>query len=172
MNFKDLDEFSIWLEPAGNELEKIQRVISELAEDAHVDSFVPHITLLSRIPYDPENIIRQLTLLAQNTKPIQIKFDKLCLSDNPLKCFFLECIESSELMDLNQKAQKLFSIKNEYQPHMSLIYGTIDEKVKKDFTRKIENLGLEYFSFIPKSVSLWHAQDTPKNWKKINEIKK
>lgn len=170
MSFENLNEFSLWLEPTSEELERIQNIISNFSKKAHVENFVPHVTLLGGIPYDKSIINEHLTKILENTPEFKIKFSTLSFGDNPLKCFFLECEQDKILFELNKKAQEIISINKEFKPHMSLLYGNMSEKEKNILASEVEKFGLEYFSFTPKKISVWHAHGSPKNWKKVTEI--
>lgn len=146
MELPSLNEFSLWLEPSGEDYERINSFASNLQKIAGSPNFVPHVTLLANIPL-PQNEIGSLLKEFPPSKSFEIKFKNISTGDNPLKSLFLECFESPELMELNRTAQKIYGMELIYQPHMSLMYGNMDEKLKRELVEKIQTKDLGFFSF-------------------------
>lgn len=170
MELPSLNEFSLWLEPKGENYERINSFALKLQKPTSSPNFVPHITLLSDIPFTAEKIKEQMGKIANNTTPFEITFKKISAGDNYFKSFFLECNESTELMNLNKFTQNIFDVNKQYLPHMSILYGNTKEQFKKELFDEVQKQGMDFFSFEIKTISLWHALGTVEEWKKIIEV--
>lgn len=169
MKLKKLKEYSLWLEPSGDEFKKINKVLSNLQKETKSVIFKPHVTLLGGL-CDKEDSLKEKLSGFKKNKKFRIYFKKMSSGKNEFKTVFLECQKSKELLALNNLSQKIFKTKKPFRPHLSIVYGDFKKEAKKNILNKIENLGIPYFSFEVSSVSLWKAFGTADKWKRLKKI--
>lgn len=166
---KPLKEYSLWLEPSGDEFKKINKVLSKLQKETKSVGFKPHVTLLGGLYYKEDSLIEMLSVFKKNKK-FRIYFKKMSSGKNEFKTIFLECQKSKELLNLNKLSQIVFKTKKPFKPHMSIVYGNFKKEDKKNITDRIEKFGINYFSFEVKHISLWKAFGTANKWKRLKKV--
>ena len=165
-----MNEYSLWLEPKGEEYKQLKNVIIGLSTETQSPAFDPHVTLLGGITMPIEEITKKMKILMQGGKPITLSFITVQSSKSYYKSIFLKCKKTRELMDLNYKAQKIFSISLEYHPHLSLLYSDAPKIIKEKFLEEIGYSPILSLNFRADSISLWHARGTADQWQKITEF--
>ncbi len=162
-----MDELSLWLEPTGEDLERISKIFNNIQREYNSPIFIPHVTLIDNIPQESQEIESKVTNL--KCQKFKIKFKAINIGKKIYNSIFLECEQSLELMKLNKSAQEVYSKKYTYNPHMSVIYGNFSYEGKQKIIQDLTKVGLDNFNFEAKTISLWHAEGETSNWKKIFE---
>ncbi len=166
---KPLKEYSLWLEPSGDEFKKINKVLSKLQKETKSVGFKPHVTLLGGLYYKEDSLKEMLSVFKKNRR-FRIYLKKMSSGNNEFKTIFIECQKSKELLNLNRLSQKIFKTKKPFKPHMSIVYGDFNKENKKNIKGRIESLGVNYFSFEVRSISLWKAFGTADKWKRLKRV--
>jgi len=120
-------KYSIWLLPSKNDHKLIYNKIEELSKVYHSELFQPHCTLISSV-YDIElakDIIHELDINPFRVKPI-----KLNQSSNIWKTVFIELEKNELLNQLYQLFQNKLPPNEDFVPHISLIYKTMQQFYK------------------------------------------
>lgn len=167
MKVAPLKEYSLWLMPKGKQAINLKKFTNKVAKQAKTIPLLPHITLIGGIYIKPAQTIKKINRLTQASKPFKISFVKLGISDEFYKSLFLKCRNSAKLLELNKKAQKIFSKKYEYFPHMSLIYGLPEKRMKDLILKEITLSKIKSFSFKVESIFLCKAFGISDKWKII-----
>lgn len=155
------NEYTLWLEPGGEERIEFQRLIHDLATRAHTPVFQPHLTLLSRLIGDEVVLIKKLDELSAQQLPIHGIHVKT--GDRYHKCLYVECSNSRPLTDLHSRAGGMFpNAPAEFHPHISLAYGLDASTLRDTF---VSELAKKRFTFTAHRLSLWHAYGLPHEWR-------
>lgn len=127
---------SLWILP--EDTQRYQKIIDELAEKYNSPRFRPHITLVGDIK--DKDIFEKAKRLASEMKPFKIKITKPSYMHDYYRCV-LALAEKNKIMDYAKLAREIFSDynKREYIPHLSLLYGNMDEETKKRIVSELPN---------------------------------
>jgi 2'-5' RNA ligase len=157
------DEYTLWLEPEGEDKIAFQSLISDFATRAGTPRFEPHLTLLSKLAGDEHTLIERLSAL--EAEPISIHCRGVKAGEVYHKCLYIECENSEPLRALRQRAEKIFEVPPaEFYPHVSLAYGLDALPLRDAFVAELEK---NNFMFTAQAVSLWHARGLPDEWRLV-----
>jgi len=149
---------------------KCSEIINGLSLQYKSPKFEPHITLIPHAASSKEEVIEVTSQLAKNHRPFEIKLAGIEYFNEYFVCVFVRVEKSEELISISNNARKIFKRANDpdYMPHLSLLYGTFSDEVKKGI---VEKLGRQFnFSFTAKSISIFDTTGKPEEWKRIKEI--
>ncbi|MFC1663794.1 2'-5' RNA ligase family protein [Patescibacteria group bacterium] len=163
------NKYSIWLIPTGEVYKRFKEKISQLSRQYNSPNFDPHITLIGELVGSEEEVATKTTKLTNIIQPFKIKFLKADYFDEHFKALFIRAEKTTDLIEANKKASKVFGLPNnlDYMPHLSFIYGDFDSKTKEEI---IKNLGREFnVDFEVKSIHLFFTTGEVKDWYKVGE---
>jgi hypothetical protein len=125
---------SLWIRPQGAALEEIQRAMRRARERCGGPPAHPHVSILGGIELPADEAKRRLERLADGFLPFSVRLGRLDWYNEYFRCFFARVEAGPELLSLYRRAQEVFEInpRDAYEPHVSLIYGEVDEQKKKD----------------------------------------
>ncbi|MFC2142791.1 2'-5' RNA ligase family protein [Candidatus Aenigmatarchaeota archaeon] len=162
----------IWAIPKGDIGKKFSNLISKLAEKYNGPVFEPHISVNNfRVVGEEENVLTKIKELANQTKPFKITLEKTDFFDEIHMCIVVRTKKTPELMAINKNLINLLDEEiRDYIPHMSLLYGILDNKIKEKI---LNDIGKTFADEI--EVSEIHVFKSPqgkipdivKYWKKI-----
>ena len=155
--------------PKGGQYDFFKSLISKLAKKYNAPTFEPHITLLGDVI--ESDFIKNSEQLARQIKPFKVKIDTVSFSDQYFKCVFALAEKVPELVKANEAAREMFNRRGdtEFMPHMSLLYGKMDEEEKRKIASNIKvNETLDINSFFITDSS---AYSKPSEWNIIKEVK-
>jgi hypothetical protein len=133
------ERISYWLVPAEPDKAHLAQIISELAQRFDSPAFEPHLTLYSG-PRDardePEEIIRAAT---HHFPPIALRTSGVGGSQEFTKTLFVEFCGTEPLLTLSEQLKRSSARPEPYalRPHLSLIYASLDARVKQQLVEKI-----------------------------------
>ncbi len=161
--------YSIWLMPAKNDQAYLQNVIQDLSLEYKAPVFLPHCTLYSPTDMARSELEKILKYVANGASPLSVTANRLNITSNIWKTFFIELEKSNELSKLQQKLMCQMRSPKEYDfmPHISLIYKEMSTERKKEI---IEKLFLKN-SYKMDKISVVETGSDVMNWKNIIEIK-
>ena len=83
--------------------------------------------------------LHSIQKLCDKTKCFRIILEnEICYGDSFYQCVYVKCKIVEELIELNEKSNLVLNRKpNDYMPHLSLVYGDINENVKLDIIKYI-----------------------------------
>ena len=162
--------YSLWLEPTGETAYKLQQRIKELSKKHDTPVFSPHVTLLGGLTASQTELVALTNTLASSAKPFDLKLSKAGYLDTYYQSLFIHIAQNEGLTHLHENACRLFdcpdAYKDEYMPHLSLIYGDLTREQKEKI---LNNIGREfYIQFTVKKIMLLHTDGMPNQWKKIH----
>lgn len=161
-------QYSIWLMPSGEVFSKFRNIISELALEQASPLFEPHVTLLGGIEGNKEDMISKTFRLANFLQPVEIKLGEVAYLDEYFRSLFVKA-ESKALDGAHAMAQKIFGVKQKYEPHMSLMYGDFLPGKKKEIMKRIGSRFDD--KFVAESLKLFLTSGEVEYWKNIKEFK-
>jgi len=162
--------YSLWLEPTGNTAYKLQQRIKELSKKYDTPLFSPHVTLLGGLTASKTELEALTETLVSSVTPFDLKLTNAGYLNTFYQSLFIHVEQNEGLTYLHKNACRLFDCpeeyENEYMPHLSLLYGDINQKQKEKI---LNNIGREfYIRFTAKKVVLMHTDGKPEQWKKIH----
>jgi 2'-5' RNA ligase len=162
--------YHLWLKPSGPAYEVLAGLIRDLGKELRAPVFEPHVTLLGHLEGSEQDHVQRTTRLGERLKPFWIDLGAASYRNEYFKCLFLRVNESAAVMNAHAAACEVFQrIREEYMPHLSLVYGAYTEERKKGIIRGLP--ALAQTSFPVRSVDLLRADsDDPKDWREILSI--
>jgi hypothetical protein len=148
---------SLWLQPTGPVLERLQELIRRLTARLGGQWPKPHVSLLSGIELQSEGAEARLEALCARLQPIPIRLGKLEGRNEPFRCFYALAELTPELAEAHRAACEVFgrSLSDEFEPHLSLLYGHVDQPTKARLAKELG--GHLHLSFVANSVHLVNA---------------
>nr|ALS88869.1 cyclic phosphodiesterase-like protein [uncultured bacterium] len=94
----------------------------------------PHVTLLSGIENTQARAEIKLKHLAMRIKAFPIRLEQIAWRQDYFRCLFVTIAPSAELEAAHRIAHEVFEMgpPDPFEPHLSLLYGNIDEPLKKE----------------------------------------
>jgi 2'-5' RNA ligase len=138
--------YAIWLTFSQNDKKYLRKIITNIAKKYHAPEFEPHITIYGLIDIEINLIKKILKKIAKNNKSFITRKTKILQSNNLWKTIYIELENQKEFIKIYQNLKGYFEQieKNEFNPHISLIYKILSttEKtqiinqlnIKKEFT--------------------------------------
>jgi 2'-5' RNA ligase len=178
----DATGYSLWLQPEGEQYEKLRNLIENISKSESSPAFEPHVTLLGELSGDLDDILEKTKKLATEHSPFKIKLTILdsmtprealiFTSDKSryFRCLFIRVERSEELVKINSDTAHAFGIEQRgpFVPHLSVMYGSLDQISKR---RIISAVGSEYN--IPLEIgriTICKTQGKPEDWKIVEHM--
>lgn len=162
--------YSLWLEPTGNVAFKLQEMIKALSKKYDTPVFTPHVTVVGGLKASKAELVPLVDTLASSITPFTIKLSKAGYLNTFYQALFIHVEENEDLSNLHKKACHFFDCpdkyKNNYMPHLSLLYGELSKKEKE---RILNNIGREmYLQFDAQKMVLMKTSGKPHQWQKVH----
>lgn len=160
--------YSLWLEPSGDVAYKLQERIKKLSKENDTPLFSPHVTLLGGLTATKTELVPLANTLASSVEPFELQLTKAGYLNTYYQSLFIHVEENSQLKELRKNACRLFNCtgKNDYMPHLSLLYGDLSQKEKE---RILNLMGREFYIHFPvKNIVLMQTEGTPDQWRKVH----
>lgn len=160
-------KYSLWLIPSGPIYSKLKSVIDNLSKSHGNPTFEPHLTLLGDIEGEIPEITEKMQILAETTKNLDLALSEVSISTTFFQSVFVRVKTTSDLMQLNMDAKKMFNLDNTFfMPHISLFYGGSLEE--REQLANQTTLGKENFRI--SKLILAPVTEDPKDWESLAEI--
>lgn len=163
--------YSIWLIPSLPVFTYLRKIILKLALENDAPVFLPHITLIGGIR-DRDKALKGAAQVVEGINKFQVILKKIRYETIWSKALYFEAERNEDLVGLFSKASRIFLSKGNFQPHLSLLYGTFPPVLKK---RIIKELGSSWpKSFVVKRIDVYRTGDKIEDaykFKKIAEFK-
>lgn len=162
--------YHLFLEPTGRLKDELSSIISKLAEEYEAPVFIPHVTVLARIPAEDEAVLVARTeALAKMLSPFELTFEGLDMEDIYFRALYLQAQSTKELTECHAQAVEIFDMEdsNAYRPHLSLLYGNYPAARKQETINILAApLGS---SFLVDRVHLYKTEGEAHAWRKMGE---
>ena len=148
------DSYALWIVPEGAAYNLTDGYITRLSQTYNLPKFEPHVTLLGGIRAPDTSALRTLT---RGLPPFRIRLaHQPQYLDEYFRCLFLKAHETPALMETFAQASRLFGYQSKpYFPHLSLAYGDLPVKNKREM---IDELGdIPEIEFEVRQLSLVQA---------------
>ena len=161
-----MSKYCIWLTLDSPEL---QDIIIELAERFNSPVFQAHCTIIGRTDIPIIKLKSAIVQKDYNLKLDSVHINSISYSENIWKSYYLELKEKHNLIELHEQFCNILSIEKDYeiQPHISLMYNLISEKVKQSISIPIK-IGA-FFKI--HSIQITECGEEVERWKPIFELK-
>ncbi len=145
----------------------LRGIITTLAKTYDAPVFRPHLTIYGGAKTTEEKAKRGIARVITGMNPFEIFVNKLDYTDDLFKTVFLSMHDHPLLSHINWDLRETIDPFGTYsfQPHISLIYKKLPEKIKKDI---ITSLDIKQ-SFRVESITLTTPGKNRDNWNVIEE---
>jgi hypothetical protein len=127
-----------WLCPAEPTRTYFTKLIGDLATKYDAPAFDPHVTLyVTDVTNENPNVVLESVL--KNRGPYRLAVRGLDHSDKFTKTVFVQFEPDMEVARLSSDLRRASVVKNDYElnPHLSLIYKTMDSETKREIADSI-----------------------------------
>lgn len=156
--------YSLWLLPPASDRTHYAALISLLSHRLGTHAFEPHITLSPRFDNSETQAIRTAENIARRLAPVAVQLEAIEQTDAYFRCLFLRAAQTPAILAAHRLACSEVGQEPEdnYLPHVSLVYGTLDRSTK-------EAIALELANEVPRRfvvghLGLCHIVGTPNAW--------
>jgi 2'-5' RNA ligase len=124
---------SVWIMPTGPALEAIVKAARTARQRAGGPDVHPHLTLLKGIETTRENAEWKLKRLASRLKPFTVRLGRIEGRQEYFRCLYATAAMTPELAAAQKAAHEVFEMSppEPFEPHVSLLYGSLDEATQK-----------------------------------------
>jgi 2'-5' RNA ligase len=156
--------FSLWLMPKGATRERLAAQIERLAERLGTARFAPHVTLLAGIPGPESNVVDTARALAGELGPLSLEPSGVDATETHFRCLFFRVQASGALRAAQAHAARRFGREPDpsFDPHLSLVYGTLDAGVKAELSREL--VRQMPAAFEARRLHVWRTEGTAGEW--------
>jgi 2'-5' RNA ligase len=156
--------FALWLLLPREAQARFQVLISRLSERLGTPVFEPHITLLGGLGGSGKELCARTRALAGAIEPLEVRLQEAICLDEYYRCLFVEVAPSRALHDAHAAARQVFDQRSNagFYPHLSLVYGDLEEKEKATILNEIgrhfdESIRIEKLALYDTSGPVWRC---------------
>jgi len=160
--------YSIWLIPNNEKFILLRNIIIELGQFFENIKIIPHVTLMSNLDFNEKLLSKKIKSIAKKVRPFNIYFSEIDYLDEFFQSFFISVKVDNHLTYIRKITKLSFpKINEKYNPHLSLAYGYIESKIKKNLKNKTH---CPVKSFKVKELYLAHNDEINLKWKVIDKF--
>ena len=164
------DRYSLVIVPVDEARQQLQALIDELAQQYNAPFFSPHITVVSNILADSEELAREkgnAIALAQEVGKFTVSVSEYRFTDEEFRCLFL-LAHSPQMDTVYSSAAAIYPQVNDQHfrglPHLSVMYGTYPTETKEEI---IASHPLKPLEFAVESFDLYKTSGPASSWSLI-----
>lgn len=186
-----VEQYSIWaVPPPENPLQsRFSTVINSLSAEFSCIPFPPHVTVIGAFGVDQgltgAEVLKKMKSFCRSLKPYTLRVLDVSSGQKYFQCVYLRIAQTKEVLMVNWRARHLFHISNDragfinssaaehYMPHLSLIYGDLNETDKdlaKNMVKTQHSDILQDTEFLVSSLALYRTDPDDlemKSWELI-----
>ncbi len=166
--------YALWIEPPAFLAVRLNALIDAFSTQHGGPRFSAHVTLLSGITGDEEALKRATGSLASALSPFEVRLSGVGREDLYFRCLYLRAEKSGLLEDARARAEDAFGAfrgqasDGGFMPHMSLLYGDIDNSLKDDI---IQGIGSALAAnFTVEGISLYRVDGDVSGWSRVGDV--
>ena len=160
--------YTIWIIPPEPIFTTLQKVITELSQKYQGPLFSPHMTVAALPELEPAEITKRIESIAKKLHPLELSIGPVSFSTTYFQSVFARVNSTAELTQLNLDIKDLFEIENDvYMPHISLLYGNHDMKIRERITKEIH---LPPLSFVGQELAIIPHSENIGEWIPVEKI--
>lgn len=160
--------YSIWLIPDSKSLKSLGRIIEDISFTTQTPKFEPHITLLGGFEGEEAELKEKFIKIYKNTNSFKVELVRTGYEDFYFRSFYMLASLNKKLLSLNEAIQRRFNRKEQYMPHLSLLYSNLKEEEKRKIISRL-NLQLPVKIKITK-IQLLKTEGEVEKWRKVVEV--
>jgi 2'-5' RNA ligase len=166
----EVNKYSLWLMPSERLYDKLYSLIQQLSKPYSTPEFEPHVTLINGLTGDLETIILSSAKLASTVRRYDLVLDSIDHRNEFYRCLFAHIRHTDAVLNAHTRARDVFenTAKEKYMPHMSLMYGTLDTRIKKRIIQTID-IDLQG-TFTAETIHLYSTTGLPHEWFRIAQF--
>jgi 2'-5' RNA ligase len=153
--------------PEGAARESVAALVQGLADRLQTTPFVPHVTLLPGLDGSVEGVLEGARVLAAGLGPIDVQPVGVDGSAQHFRCLFFRMAGSPALREAHARAALGFGRSPDpaFDPHLSLVYGSLDAAERAELTRR---LGPRLPGpFVTRRLHVWRTHGTVGEWREL-----
>ncbi len=157
--------FSLWLPLPREAHERFQALIARLSARLGTPAFEPHITLLGGLTGAEEDLRQRTRALACAIKSFEVRLLEVAWLDDYYRCLFVEVAASRTLHAAREAAGRQFDrhLDTGFYPHLSLVYGELEEKEKEQI---LDDIGRSFDESVRiENLALYDTSGPPPVWR-------
>ena len=161
---------SLWLLLPRQVHERFQSLIARLSARLGTPAFEPHITLLGGLTGTEEDLRQRTRALAGALRSFEVRLLEAAWLDEYYRCLFVEVAPSRALFAAHEAAGRHFEQHPDarFFPHLSLIYGTLEQKEKMQI---LDDIGRTFDEKVCiEHVALYETSGPPSVWRCITRV--
>ena len=167
---------SFWLIPSEDDKAFFQKIIDNLAQEYNAPTFTPHVTIYSGEYAPDESPAELIEKAGREVQSFSLKVDKLLYTNQFTKTIFVQFHQNVILSKISDTLQRSSKIPSEFalNPHLSLIYQSLNEEIKKNLITSIRLPKSEVVFDEVRAISTpekVHKREDVENWKVISTRK-
>lgn len=146
---QEVEWFSVWAQPSSpQDCPALEPAMLQLRNTYHGPPFQPHVTVLGVQCLPLQLASSYLQAACRSLRPFTCKLTHVDCGASFYQCVYLLVEPSEEIIQANQHVQSSFGIsesmesgsvkKNDYMPHLSLLYGDITDEDKQEAKKMVE----------------------------------
>lgn len=169
-NFPVGKGYALWLVPEEPMFSLLAGRVSRLSREYSTPTFDPHITLLSGITAQEQEILANSRLLASSLRPIRVELGEVGYLDEYFRCLFFKVLPASAIIKAHYAAQEAFGLWSDspYDPHLSLMYGRLQLETKKKVAADLSFLSGQKLEL--SCLQIYRVSGPPDMWKCIEKF--
>ncbi len=170
--------YALWIEPPAFLAVRLNALIDALSVQYGAPRFSAHVTLLGGLSGEEENLLSAAGSLASALSPFEMTLAGVGREDSYFRCLYLLAAPSGPLMGARGKAEEAFvrfrasgaalERPERFMPHMSLLYGDIDNSSKEAIIQSIG--GTVTANFTAEGLSLYRVDGDIGSWRRVGEV--
>ncbi|MFZ2026522.1 MAG: 2'-5' RNA ligase family protein [Microgenomates group bacterium] len=163
-------KYCAWIIPPQPAFDELNKIISNLSAEYKGPVFKPHMTLLGSTECELDDIRKAVEAVAKNTKKLSLSLGPVSFSTTYYQSVLVRVNSTAQLMQFNLNLKKALGIENNvFMPHISLMYGDHDMKMREEIAAKIK---LQNTSFVADSIVIVPVAEKsePKDWEPVATI--
>jgi len=150
--------------------ELLNHTVTDLSREYKTELFEPHLTLFAPIDIPLEDLKRKLNSLSM-MEPFELKMTNITTGNKYYQCVLGKVELTHDLEYIYGRTMELLGLenKNDYFPHISLIYGDFHTIMKRRILKEILH-EKNYIHFLPltftiSQIEIWKTEGETKTWK-------
>lgn len=161
---------SLWLMPEGEAYDRLSAMMNRLATRLRTAPFAPHVTLLSGLVAPEPAIVESARALAGELGPLRLAFTAVDGTERYFRCLFLRVSDSDALRDAHARAARCFGREPDpsFDPHLSLVYGTLAAPVKGALADELAPEALASFEI--RRLHVWRTDGPVGEWRALRSF--
>ncbi len=147
--------YGIWIKIPRDVNILLKEIINEFKDKYDSPFIEPHITILPAVTAENDDeIIEKVSNIVKTMSPFAIKFEGIKSGNSYWKSIFIEVKNAHDIKSVHRPffqnfINNLFIKPNGFEPHLSLLYGDFNKKIKREIVEKIKGfkIGSKQFNF-------------------------